>query len=71
LGSAKLHKPYHMIAGYAKMSGYTLEQLAEQLKIKRRTLDNKIKGRSDFSVQQAQILKKLLGRTNDEIFLQD
>lgn len=53
------------------MAGYTLDQLAEQLNITRRTLDSKIKGRSDFSVQQAQLLKKLLGRTNDEIFLQD
>lgn len=64
------NKPYHMLAAYAKTSGYSIDELAQKLSITRRTFDNKVHGRSEFTLSEALEIKRLLGKTIDEIFLQ-
>jgi DNA-binding XRE family transcriptional regulator len=71
LATGDRHKPYFMLEGYAKIAGYSMDQIAEYLEIARRTLDNKVFGRTDFSLSEATKLKKLLGRTVEDIFLQE
>ena len=63
------HEPYVMIEPYAKLSGYTLEQLAVKLGTTKRTLYNKINGTSEFSVTEAKSLSRILSREHDDIFL--
>ena len=63
------HYPYAMVSGYAKLAGYTMEQLAAKLCITRKTLDHKISGRSDFTLTEAKILESLLGQSRESIFL--
>ncbi len=67
---AQKHKPYYMIEGYAKKAGLSLDQLAEALEITRRTLDNKIYGRTFFTLPESLKIKKLLQQTIEDIFLQ-
>lgn len=62
-------KTYALVAGYAKLAGYTMNQVAKELGITRRTLSNKINGITDFTLSEAIAIKKLLGKTLDEIFL--
>jgi len=63
------HEPYVMIAGYAKLAGYSMDQLAAKLSITRRTLDHKISGFSDFTLTEAKVLQRILNREHDDIFL--
>ena len=63
------HAPYVMLAGYAKLAGYTLDQLAAKLHITRRTLDHKINGYSDFTLTEGKYIIELLGQRREDIFL--
>jgi len=53
------------------MAGFTPDQLSEALGMTRRTLSNKINGVTDFTLSEAILMKKLLGRSLDDIFLRD
>ncbi len=60
---------YGLVKGYIKLAGYTLEQVAHELKLTRRTLDNKIKGVTDFTLPEALFIRGIVGKSIDEIFL--
>lgn len=60
---------YFMIRGYAEASGYSLDQLAASVGISRRALDNRIYGITDFTLPEVDKIKRLLGKTIEEIFL--
>lgn len=60
---------YFMIRGYAEAAGYSLDQLAAEIGISRRALDNRIYGITDFTLPEADKMKRLLGKTIEEIFL--
>jgi len=64
-------RPCPLVIGYAKMAGFTPDQLSEALGMTRRTLSNKINGVTDFTLSEAILMKKLLGRSLDDIFLRD
>jgi len=63
------HLPYAMVSGYAKLAGYSMEQIAIKLHMTRRTLDHKINGSSDFTISEAKALESLLGQSRESIFL--
>lgn len=60
---------YELVHGYIRLAGYTLDEAAKLLNITRRTLDNKIKGNSDFTLSEAMKIKRLVGKSIDEIFI--
>lgn len=60
---------YYMIRGYAEAAGYNLDQLAGAIGISRRALDNRLYGITDFTLPEADKVKRLLGKTIEEIFL--
>ena len=59
---------YELVHGYIRLAGYTLDEVAKELGISRRTLDNKIKGSSDFTLCEALKIKLIVGKTIEEIF---
>lgn len=63
------HYPYVMLEGYAKLAGYSLEDLATTLKQTPRTIRNKISGKSDFSLTEMNVIVKLLARPMADVFL--
>jgi plasmid maintenance system antidote protein VapI len=60
---------YELVHGYIKLAGYSLDEAAEALGMTRRTLENKIKGCSDFTLSEARRLKEITGRSIDELFV--
>lgn len=60
---------YVLVEGYAKIAGISLDDLSKHLGITKRTLYNKISGKTDFTLEEAKKIKTLLGRSIDEIFL--
>lgn len=62
---------YNLVIGYAKMAGYTPDQLARALGMTRRTLGNKINGVTDFTLSEALLIKRLTGKSLDDIFLRN
>ena len=67
----KGRKKYVLVSGYAKAAGYSMQNLAEEIGVSRRTLSNKINGVTDFTLSEAMQLKKILGKSLEEIFLQN
>lgn len=63
------HPPYFLLEGYARLAGYSLDDIAVQLHITRRTLDHKISGISDFMVSEVKTLERLLFQRGEVIFL--
>lgn len=59
---------YELVHGYIRLAGYTLDEVAEELGISRRTLENKIRGSSDFTLCEALLIKQIVGRPIEEIF---
>ncbi|MDD2393524.1 MAG: hypothetical protein PHN99_06270 [Eubacteriales bacterium] len=60
---------YELVYGYIKLAGYTSDEVAHELGITRRTLDNKVRGITDFTLTEAQIIKKIVGKPIDDIFI--
>lgn len=63
------HMKYPMVQAYATLKGVTLDSVAEKLNITRRTLYNKINGRSEFSLDESRKICEILGYSADQIFL--
>ncbi len=62
------HPAYIMITPYAKIAGFTLDQVATELGINTQTLRRKINGQSDFRDQEMRKLSTITGRGYDELF---
>ncbi len=60
---------YELVHGYIKLAGYTLDEAADALGMTKRTLENKIRGNTDFTLSEARKLKRLTGRSIDELFV--
>lgn len=60
---------YPMVEGYCNLAGGSLNDLAKVLDITRRTLTNKISGKTDFTLEEALIVANYCGRSLDSIFL--
>ena len=60
---------YSKLKGLLVEKNVTKQELAQILKISVSTLNFKINGKSDFSVREAKIVSKFLGKTIEEIFI--
>lgn len=60
---------YPRVEAYATIKGLTLDDIAGELGIVRRTLNEKISGKRDFTLDQAIKLSNMLGQSMDDIFL--
>jgi len=60
---------YSKLKGILVEKNITQQELAQILKISVSTLNFKINGKSDFSVREAKIVSKFLGKTIEEIFI--
>ena len=63
------HPPYHMIEAYAKLAGYSLDDLADSLDMHPRTLRRKINGLSDFKESESSRMAHILRQSRDDLFL--
>lgn len=57
----------NLIEAKLKEVNVSREELAKSLGISYSTLDNKINGRTEFTVREAEILHKMLSLTSDDI----
>ena len=62
------HPPYVMFESYAKLAGYSLDDIAIKLHQCRKTIDRKIAGLGDFTFTEARLLEIWLGSTKDSLF---
>ena len=60
---------YSKLKGLLVEKNVTQQELAQILKISVSTLNFKINGKSDFSVREAKMVSKFLGKTIEEIFI--
>lgn len=60
---------YYAIKAYQILDNISDEEVAKHLGITVRTLQNKRKGRTDFTLQEGNKLSELLNRPKSEIFL--
>jgi len=60
---------YSKLKGILVEKNITQQELAQILKISVSTLNFKINGKSDFSVREAKMVSKFLGKTIEEIFI--
>lgn len=60
---------YNLVKGYLRTAGFTMAATAAELGITQRTLHNKIKGKSEFTLDEALKIKSMVGRSIEDIFL--
>ena len=63
-----IHKPYRRFKGFMREQGITLRDIAELLGVYISTVSAKINGKSDFYINEADIIIKRYGCSNN-IFL--
>lgn len=64
----KKHPEYYAITAYQILARKSDDEMATKLDITTRTYQEKVKGWSDFTVQEGDILVRELGRSRNELF---
>jgi len=64
-------KPYEKIRAAMILSGYTQEKLAKSIGLSYSAFSQKLNGHRQFTLNEAKIIAKKLGKTLDEIFFDD
>ena len=65
----KRHPEYYAIPAYQILARKSDDEMAALLGMAKRTYLEKIRGWSDFSVQESDMLANELGRNRDELFM--
>lgn len=60
---------YTLVEGYLKLADISIDEICQELKITRRTFNNKVNGLSDFTLKEAMHISLKANRPIDEIFL--
>ena len=63
-----IHKPYRRFKGYMREQGITLRDIAELLGVYISTVSAKINGKSDFYINEADIIIKRYGCSSNIFF---
>lgn len=64
-------KPYAKIRAAMVRSGYTQEGLAKAIGLSYSALNQKLNGNRDFTLTEAKLIAKKLGKTLDQIFFDE
>lgn len=63
-----LHSPYNKLKGFMREKGIVYAEIANLIGVTPTTISQKINGQSDFSLSEAELIKKTYGAGDDIFF---